>query len=1177
MKKIILLISGVFLLGISSFATHIVGGVIYYEYISGTTYRITFKAYKDCGAGITTGFDGTGTNPRAEIGIYQEGTNALIQTIDMGSPTITTIAAPISNPCMTTTGICVQEGVYTQTVTLPSNSTAYYLTYVRCCRNNSISNINAPESTGSTITVRIPPTVPYRNSNPVYNSFPPIYICLNAPLVFNHSATDADGDSLYYELCTPLTGASPSDPAPGPSSAPYTELSWRPPYSLSNVLGGTPLTVNPNNGVMTGTPNAVGQFVVGVCVSEYRDGVLLSTTLRDFQFNVVNCPIPIANIPSTNIDPTTGIGDYIINCEDYTVRFNHRSSGAVSYFWNFGDPTSTSDTARTASPSYTYPDTGVYLVMLVAINASGCVDTTYAYVKIYPEFTANFLYDNACVGEPINFLDSSATYAGLIDSRLWTFGDGSSSTLTNPTHAYSAAGSYGVNIRVTTTKGCVKNTLHTVIINPLPDASFTFDTTCIHSPVNFTNTSTGASGNYTWSFGDGDSSDVNNPIHTYTSIGIVDVSLNVVSDSGCADSYTIPLTVHPLPTVVANSDTIVCPGNAVQLSATGGVRYWWMPGFPLSDPNIPNPIAIVDTQTIFHVRAADGNRCQNEDSTTVFIYELPLISAGPDTSVCLNPGSIRDSVHLQATGGNAYLWSPASSLTNPSISNPWAKPSVNTDYNVRVTDLNGCIQYDTVRVTVLDPSLEILTITDTGLCIYDTITLNVLDQGAEGYLWTPNVGISDPTANSPRFYPLDTTTYIVTINNYCYTKSDTITLNVYPLPIVDAGRLDSICIGDTFQINANGGRTYVWQPDSTLWPWDVSNPRAFPTTDNTYYFTATDDLGCSNSDSVTILVYPYPVPYILPVPRIICRGDRVLLQAFGGVRYLWHPGSLLNDSTINTPTAQAEDTVLYIVEVTNSHGCTTPDSVTLNIQQPISAVTSPVTDVCYGELIRLLADGGLYYQWFPPYNMNDNLISNPYVWPDSSMTYYVKISNDCFSDTAQTDVVVHPLPTVNAGPDDTINRNERTVINANVDGEFYWIPSEYMNDPFSPNPVVFPVRTTDYVLHSVSPYGCENTDTVRIYVVGNTVLLVPTGFSPNGDGVNDVFKILKMLNIEHLLDFSVYNRYGARIFSTNSVEEGWDGTLKNVPQEIGVYAWTVEGIDYDGNRIFKKGNVTLLR
>jgi len=134
-----------------------------------------------------------------------------------------------------------------------------------------------------------------------------------------------------------------------------------------------------------------------------------------------------------------------------------------------------------------------------------------------------------------------------------------------------------------------------------------------------------------------------------------------------------------------------------------------------------------------------------------------------------------------------------------------------------------------------------------------------------------------------------------------------------------------------------------------------------------------------------------------------------------------------------------------------------------------------------------------------------------------------------------------------------------------------------LNSPNDAVTVAAPFNTTRYILTVTDLNGCVNYDTVTIYVLKDVVLLIPTAFSPNGDGVNDIFRIAKYLNIEKLLSFVVYNRWGNLVYETSNIEEGWNGMYKGREQPLGVYVWYVKALDYDGNVIERKGNVTLLR
>lgn len=1180
-------------ISIKSYATHIVGGVMYYRYLGGRDYEITMKLYRDCNPSITTQFDDDGATGNAQlvISLYRESDNSLVNTIEDIFPIVTNVNPAITNPCLVPTSICVQEGVYRFNITVPSTTESYYISYLRCCRNNSISNILTPGDVGTTVTVHIPPINTTPNSNAVYTNFPPIFICQNAPLIFDHSATDINGDSLSYQLCNPFQGLDPTSPSataggtgdPRCSALSYLPLLYQTPYTSSNPLGtpalpATPITIDPSTGLITGTPPNLGQFVVGVCVTEYRAGVPICMTMRDFQFNVVTCPIPTASIPSINIDPTTGIGDFQINCNDYSVNFVNRSVGAVRYHWDFGVLGTFLDTANINTPTFIYPDTGTYRVTLVAFNSDGCSDTTAAYVKIYP-VNVDFNFTNECKDTAVQFTDLSFSNGISITNRTWNFGDLTTSTLTNPSHLYATAGTYPVRLTITTYKGCIKSVTKNVIINPLPVANFSIDSACIGSPSGIVNSSTGNIISYNWNFGAPyPNQTTRTPNQTYTSSGTFPITLTTVSDSGCVSSITRNITVNPLPIISLSNDTTICSTDSVQLFASGGINYIWSPSTGLSNPLISNPIAHPNVNTTYLIRVNDINRCASVDSVKVNLFVLPLIDAGPDTSVCLAPGSFRDSVQLQATGGVSYQWTPAATLSNPLISNPWSNPDTNTYYYVIVTDINNCKQRDSVRVVVLDPQIDLITTKDTGLCIYDSILINVADQGLiTSYSWSPISGLNNPNIRLPLFFPTDTTIYILTISNYCYTKSDSVTVNVYPLPTINTGVVDSICIGDSIQLLATGGSTYSWRPDITLSEYDIPNPYAFPTSDNRYYVEVTDTLGCSNNDSVLIKVFLLPNTLIANVPNIICQESFLPLHATGGISYVWHPGNFLNDSISPNPIAHIHDTILYYVTAINSHGCDKNDSILITPQMYVTAIAETDTAVCYGSVIKLFANGGYYYHWSPANYLSNALVQNPYAKPDTSINYTVTVSNDCFSDDTNVTIIVYPLPVANAGPDATIYRGQSTTLTGSL-GEIYsWFPLDGLNNPNDYTTVASPINTTDYILRVEDYYGCVNYDTVRVNVLKNTLLLLPTAFSPNGDGVNDVFRIVQFFNLKRLDLFNIYNRWGELVFSTDDVNQGWDGTLKSRPQPTSTFVWIVKGIDYDDQEITQKGNVTLIR
>ena len=529
-----------------AWATHIVGGEIYYTCLGNNTYNVTLKVYRDCFNGVAP-YD----NPAA-VGVFDVSGN-LITQIDMIFPGSVTLPNTLNSPCFSPpTNVCVEEAIYTQTVVLPPVPPGgYFLAYQRCCRNNTILNLVNPGNVGSTYMAHIPdPSLAVCNSSPRYTNFPPIYLCAGNPLNFDHSATDPDGDSLVYELCDPFDGANSTNPQPVPPAAPpYNFVPFSIPYSGTYPMSSLPgLAVNPVTGLLTGTPNSIGQWVVGVCVKEYRNGQLLSINKRDFQFNVVNCPgLVVSSIPSQQTF-----------CFGYTVNFLNNSFNASSYHWDFGDPLASNDTANIATPTWTYADTGVYNVMLIANPGTPCSDTGYTTFHIYPLLQPSFSppLGQCLVGNNFNFT-AGGSFMGN-GTFAWTFGSNSTpaaSNLQNPTGVtYSAPGTYPVTLTVTE-NGCQQSFSSSVTVYPMPTADFDADPLvgCAPYTVQFSDSSiAGTTIDYLWDFGDGFTSTDANPVHTYTQVGVYDVTLTISTTNGCVAThvFTVPgmITVNPSPT-----------------------------------------------------------------------------------------------------------------------------------------------------------------------------------------------------------------------------------------------------------------------------------------------------------------------------------------------------------------------------------------------------------------------------------------------------------------------------------------------------------------------------------------------------------------------------------------------------------------------------------------------------
>jgi gliding motility-associated-like protein len=672
------LLIGIFLMILPqlSWGTHIVGGQINYRCLGNDMYEIEFTIFRDCYTGVPD-FDYP-----ASVGIFSFNTAAdsfeLVTSINdtliltnnvlmriaansnynvsqIGSKTIITnptgpdtlisfghllipfinndtLNPQLSNPCLVIPpNVCVNTTTYLDTIQLPVIPEGYTLAYQRCCRNESILNITTPEDVGATYTaVFTEKALLECNSSAKFNDWPPIYICVNEPVDFDHSATDLDGDSLVYQICVPYEGANTSAPRPSPANLPpYDTVQWvNPPYSLDNIMGGVPLTINPETGFLTGIPNTIGQFVVGICVEEYRNGELISITRRDFQYNVGVC----GSLTAAFFVPE-------VSCEGLEVTFENQSEFSSASIWYFNDPAYPDSTSSLENPIFTYSDTGTYTVMLVVEPTSTtCTDTAFATFSVYyPSLVPGFDYDITNCMDPIevSLMDMSFDTSVTIVNWEWQVNGASFSGdqippnyIANPTQ-----GTLNINLIVTNELGCIDTIAQEVIVGLLLDYQ-SFLPTCevldstilevdlLNQPGIF---------NISWE----PESEILNGQNTNTpTVNLQNDSVfhfTIEYDNNCIFEDSIIVingNKDIMISAVATPDSIF-EGNSSQLEATGLniISYEWTPPGTLNDPNIFNPIASPEVTTTYSVIGTDSQGCM--DTTFVLVAITDLLCEEP--------------------------------------------------------------------------------------------------------------------------------------------------------------------------------------------------------------------------------------------------------------------------------------------------------------------------------------------------------------------------------------------------------------------------------------------------------------------------------------------------------------------------------------------------------------------
>lgn len=331
--------------------------------------------------------------------------------------------------------------------------------------------------------------------------------------------------------------------------------------------------------------------------------------------------------------------------------------------------------------------------------------------------------------------------------------------------------------------------------------------------------------------------------------------------------------------VTANADTMICPRNPVQLSASGANTYSWTPAATLSNANIANPVATPDTTTSYIVTATAASGCTAKDTVQITLFQKPSIGITPDTLVCRN-----SSTQLQASGGLTYKWSPAAGLDNSDIPNPTAITFATSTYKVRVTDANSCFNEDSVTLSVL-PYPQFAVIPEQVICNGSTAQLHA--TGGDEYSWQPSTSVSDPFSPEPFTKPENSSEYQIHIReNTC--GFDTIMIahvTVRPIPQMIVEKSNDInCNTPTAKLSASGASNYLWTPATGLDSPQSASPEAAIDTTTTYQVTGFNEYGCSSTQSIMVLVGKGGLPRFV-VPNAFTPNNDGKNDCFGIKRW----------------------------------------------------------------------------------------------------------------------------------------------------------------------------------------------------------------------------------------------------------------------------------------------------
>jgi len=748
MKKLFLIALLVFA-GSLCYANHLKGGFFTYTYLgTGSTpaklrYQVTLTVYMDCGA------QGQQINNPINFTFFNRATGTVVLSVPVNISKDYLLRKETDEECITGD----QRACYYRiieydlaSIELDALPEGYTISYQRCCRIGNIDNISQSNTVGNTYSINIPGTAAplnaHQNNSARFLVNDVSVVCGGSYLEVPFFALDPDGDSLAYSFCNAWIGGAQGNPAPATADPPpYATV----PYS-SGFGGSTPfgplVSINPVTGLISGIApqiNNSGEFVITVCVTEYRNNIAIATSRKELHIKVGNCiPLQITLSPE------------YITCDGFTLTFTNKtpSPEIKTYFWDFGDGTTSTD----PNPTHTYADTGIYKLTAIVNRNEQCTDTSTAQVKVYPGFFPGFTFSGICVNKPTKFTDITTTQYGVVNTWSWNFGDnassGDTSHLQNPSYTYPNTGSKSVSLIVTNSKGCIDTVTQAVDIIDKPPLKVAFKDTLICAGDNL---QLGAVGNgiFTWT----PTTNITNantatPTVSPNTTTTYTVELN---DNGCINRDSVRVRTLSSITLKAQGDTTICFGDSAQLrAASDGLRYQWTPANEVSNPAILNPrvrpsMLGLNTYKVTAFLGGCVPATANVGITTI-AYPKVQVTADDDT-ICF-----KSSVQLNAeiTGTN-FTWSPVASLTNANTLTPIASPKTTTRYIITVTDpLSGCPKpaRDSIIINVLPP-IAAFAGRDTAVVVGQTLQFK--GSGGVRYLWSPSyelsaIDIPDPTA-----------------------------------------------------------------------------------------------------------------------------------------------------------------------------------------------------------------------------------------------------------------------------------------------------------------------------------------------------------------------------------------------------------------------------------------------
>jgi len=601
-----------------------------------------------------------------------------------------------------------------------------------------------------------------------------------------------------------------------------------------------------------------------------------------------------------------------------------------------------------------------------------------------------------------------------------------------------------------------------------------------------------------------------------------------------------------------------------------------------------------------------GNAKQNSGQDIIsfkFNFDKTGVQATFDPDRQLNPidsGCIPYTVVFQNTSQQAqsFYWDFGDGNTS-TAQNPTHTYTTAGVFDVMMVAVNDstCITHDTawLNVTAYDIATPQLIVKDTNLCaLEDAIDISVLITNPSVNIpgnvisWSPMAGIIGANnTQTVTVNPNQGLSYRVrvadSVAGVCSRVSfATVNINLMPriLDIITAD--SSVCEGALLNMKAIGspGYTYNWSPALGVSDTTQLEPTISALESKIYTLTASSPHCIDTSVMFYLDVHEYP-KLQLAVPSAVCEKTEVQMTTSvapyrNDYSYVWTPTTGLSIGNGPNTTLIADTTRHYQVKVATPAGCADSVLTLLTVHQKGNSDAISGADYCAPGSAQLWATNGKQYLWEPSIGLDDPTKANPItsVTTNTNYTVYVTDENDCI-DTLQVLVEVHPRAILGLPDTVTVYAGQGYQVASNTNAlHFDWFPPSGVSNPKTSDPYLSPSVRTKYYVTAKTEFGCETVQTVDV-LVGNPEMDMPNAYAPNNEGAK-LFKPVVRGNYT-LKTFAIFNRWGAKVYESQNINDGWDGTFKGVAQPFGVYVYVIDAISDNGQVYTQTGNVTLLR